>query len=185
MNTTTLGEIRIKHIKKRGIRMNRDLLSARGFEGFIPIHSIINTPCKQIPNSRGIYVIYKDTFDKIKFLKESKAGWFKNQDPTVDIEALSNKWVDGSYVLYFGKAGSLNESSSSNLRSRIKQYLDFGAGKPIGHRGGRYIWQIEGFENLLVAWLVNEELEPRQLEIEYIKEFTSHYGAKPFANINN
>ena len=164
--------------------MHRNVLIGRGFQGFIPIHSLIRTSCRQIPESRGIYVIYRDTSEEIDFLKASNAGWFKKQDPSVGVEILSGKWVDGSKVIYFGKAGSLKEDSKSNLRGRIKQYLDFGSGKPIGHRGGRYIWQIKGFEDLLVAWLVNEEREPREIEVEYIKEFICQYGSKPFANIN-
>jgi hypothetical protein len=59
----------------------------------------------------------------ISFAEQSCGGWFKGKDPTVPREALIANWVDGAEVVYIGKA--------DQLKRRLTQFADFGAGKPI------------------------------------------------------
>jgi hypothetical protein len=87
------------------------------------------------------------------------------------------KWVAGTPVIYVGKG--------DNLRRRLKQYADFGAGRPVGHWGGRYIWQLVDRDELVVAW---KSCEPEQtaaaLESGLVSAFkTANRGRLPFANI--
>jgi hypothetical protein len=59
---------------------------------------------------------------------------------------------------------------------------DFGAGKPIGHWGGRLIWQLPNIDALLVAWKETPGRVPVEVEAELIEQFRLTYGKPPFAN---
>lgn len=71
---------------------------------------------------------------------------------------------------------------ANQLERRLKQFADFGAGKPVGHWGGRLIWQLPDSRRLLVAWRETPERVPREVEGELINEFRRVYGKSPFAN---
>jgi hypothetical protein len=95
----------------------------------------------------------------------------------VPIERLQAEWVDGATVIYIGKADV--------LRRRLQQYARFGAGEPVGHWGGRLIWQLADAGELLVAWhaLVATETA-RSLERRLLLHFGELYeGRRPFANL--
>jgi excinuclease UvrABC nuclease subunit len=76
-------------------------------------------------------------------------------------------------VLYIGKADA--------LRRRVRQYMAFGAGRPVGHWGGRLIWQLADSDALLVAW--RETAEPLRVEAELLNAFADVFGSLPFANL--
>ena len=72
----------------------------------------------------------------------------------------------------------------SVLRRRLRQFARFGAGHPVGHWGGRYIWQIEGAMDLIVAWRNTPNTQPRAEELTLLARFREiHNGRAPFANI--
>ena len=84
--------------------------------------------------------------------------------------------MPGAEVLYIGK--------SNALRRRLKEYASFGAGSPIGHWGGRYIWQLSDSDELLVAWKAcGEDETPDYLEAQLLGRFKRIHGRLPFANI--
>ena len=68
------------------------------------------------------------------FAERSCGGWFKGKEPTVANAALVANWVENAEVVYIGKA--------DQLKRRQTQFADFGIGKPVGHWGGRLIWQL-------------------------------------------
>ena len=134
-----------------------------------------------IPKERGVYMILDPEIASPKFLAKGVGGFFKQRDPNVPLSALSGHWVKGCRVLYIGKAG--REGSSVTLRSRLRQYLDFGKGKPAAHYGGRLIWQLEHHPELLVAWKITPKSDPREEEEKLIREFKAQYAKFPFANL--
>ena len=73
------------------------------------------------------------------------------------------------------------------LRKRIGQYIRFGSGEPVGHWGGRYIWQLEDADNLLFCWrAVKESEDAEEFESELIADFNVQYGGfRPFANLKD
>ena len=77
-----------------------------------------------------------------------------------------------------GKAGA--SGSKATLRSRVKQMLEFGQGKPAKHYGGRDLWQLRQAPSLSLAW---KSGDPAQLEQELLSEFTAYYGRLPYANL--
>ena len=108
-------------------------------------------------------------------------GHFKKKDPNVSVTILGNKWIFNCQIVYIGQAGG--NGSSSNLKNKINQYLNFGKGKPASHYGGRYIWQLSNYKNLLVAWKPLPMTDPRIEEKNLMHEFVSSYGKLPFANL--
>ena len=84
-------------------------------------------------------------------------------------------------MIYIGKAGGSN--SRATLHSRLKQYMRFGEGEPVGHWGGRLIWQLENHRELTVCYKTLANSEPREEEKKLILEFESIHGKIPFANL--
>jgi hypothetical protein len=97
-----------------------------------------------VPAAPAAYVVYRSSEDGPVFLDRNSGGHFKGKDPTVPIAVLSAAWVTDSPVVYIGKADVACR--------RLKQFARFGVGEPVGHWGGRYIWQLASSADLLVAW---------------------------------
>jgi len=152
-----------------------------GFRGFHYVAHLQGTGCVEAPMVSGVYLVLRTEKGNPEFFKKSVGGFFKGRDPTVSIQELHDNWVDRSIVLNIGKAGG----GSSTLRSRLKQYMDFGAGKPVGHRGGRYIWQLAGSDRFQICWMATPNEEPKSVEGRLIHEFKSIYGKRPFANLQD
>lgn len=149
----------------------RPSLEAAGFVGWIPFSAIRGSAC---PASGGVYVITYGGGNPAAYAERSCGGWFKGKDPTVSREALLANWVEGAEVVYIGKA--------NELKRRLTQFADFGAGKAIGHWGGRLIWQLPNIDGLLVAWKETPGRVPVEVEAELIGQFRKAYGKPPFAN---
>jgi hypothetical protein len=151
-----------------------------GFEGFRKISYLMETGCNDVPPRKGVYLVCISN-NKSEFLNKSVGGHFKGKDPTVSTVLLKAKWVESVVVLYIGKAGG--GGTRSTLCSRLKQYMKFGQGNNIGHRGGRYIWQLSNYKELSICWKALFEEDPRQYEKSLIAEFKNKYGKLPFANL--
>ena len=146
-------------------------LRASGFSGFQPLGSL---DTNMAPRASGVYVVVADPVQPPRFMSASVGGHFKQKDPTVPESVLRSKWIDECSVLYIGKATS--------IRSRLRQYRDSGLGKPVGHWGGRLIWQLENHAELLVCWRATSE-EPRKVEELMLSAFEREFGRLPFANL--
>lgn len=158
-----------------------DELKELGFEGFLSISTLASN-YNAIPKLKGVYCIIC-LEDNYNFLEVGSGGHFKGKDPNVLTSLLKTKWVKTARVIYIGKAGGLE--SKATLQSRLKQYIKFGQGRPVGHWGGRLIWQIENSENLIVTWKTLISEEPREYEIKLIASFFDKYGKRPFANLKD
>lgn len=146
-------------------------LEAEGFRGWVPLATLDTA---RVPNEPGVYLVYRVTpSGPAQYLATSAAGRFKKRDPSVDESVLRSKWVTGASTLYIGKG--------TNLRRRLRQYKQFGAGHPVGHWGGRYVWQLADHPALLAAW--QPSFSPETAEAELLRRFMEAYGRLPFANI--
>ena len=151
-----------------------------GFIGFKSINELfLNSSI--LPDNKGVYCIFYINDMACEFLEEGCGGHFKNKNPNVTLLDLQKNWVKDAKVVYIGKAGG--EGKKATLRSRLKQYLSFGQGKPVGHWGGRLIWQLKYAKDLVVCWKSLPTEEPREYEAELIKLFVSKFGKRPFANL--
>ena len=151
----------------------RARLEAGGFGGWVTFEALTG-PLAEVPQTGGVYVVVQAAGAQPDFLDSNPGGRFKRRDPTVDAGALEMNWVDGAEVVYIGKA--------DNLRRRLRQFAQFGAGKPIGHWGGRLIWQLALSTELLVAWRETPGEVPKEVETRMLAEFRADYGKPPFAN---
>jgi hypothetical protein len=147
-------------------------LKADGFVGWVHFKQMLKQD--KVPRTAGIYVIARSSTGDPKFLEANPCGRLKRKDPTVPEEVLRASWVAGAEVLYIGKA--------DELRRRLREFTDFGAGKAVGHWGGRLVWQLAESKNLLVAWKKTPGDELLQDEAALIADFREVYGKPPFAN---
>ena len=116
------------------IRFDRNSLAAAGFTGWQTWAELRSSDCRQVPHAPAVYVVYRDTNDAPDFLHVNPGGRFKGKDPTVTRGELISSLVPDAHVVYIGKADIADR--------RFKQFSRFGAGEPVGHWGGRLIWQL-------------------------------------------
>ncbi|MGP1345355.1 MAG: hypothetical protein ACTS3F_01630 [Phycisphaerales bacterium] len=164
---------------------NVDGLRADGFTGFVKVRDLRDCKLASVPGKSGdlgVYIMLRMAEGVPNFLEVSTGGHFKGRDPSVRLDVLEAKWVPGSKIVYIGKAGAPGKSAT--LRSRLRQYLDFGAGRPVGHWGGRYTWHLPDSDDLVVCWKLTPNADPREVERRMIQEFAEAFGCRPFANLN-
>jgi hypothetical protein len=157
-------------------RVTREYVEQVGFTGFVTVRVLRASRCREVPTDAGVYVVIRATEEAPEFLTRSVGGWFKRKDPTVDVEWLTKRWLINTPVLYLGMAGS-------NLRVRVRALVDYGGGRPVGHQGGRYLWQVEGSADFLVGWRVDPDA--RRLESGLLADFQAAHGRLPFANLSH
>jgi len=146
-----------------------------GFTGFKKMSDLF-LDSSILPDSNGVYLILNADNKSGDFLPVGSGGHFKGKNPNVSLAELKANWVDNTKVVYIGKATS--------LKSRLRQYFGFGQGKNIGHYGGRFIWQLKYSKDLVVCWKALTT-DPREFEVELIRQFVSIYGCRPFANLKD
>ena len=78
-------------------------------------------------------------------------------------------------TVYIGKADVANR--------RLRQFARFGAGEPIGHWGGRMLWQLVGRESLVVTCRETPGKIPADVESRMLADFVATHGRLPFANL--
>ncbi|SHF23634.1 hypothetical protein SAMN05444405_106106 [Bacteroides luti] len=157
-------------------------LKENGFIGFKSMKALFND-YSMISLSKGVYMILRIDRNEPNFLEVGSGGHFKGRNPNVPINKLNDEWVNDTIVVYIGKAGK--DGSRATLQSRLKQYFIFGQGGNVGHWGGRYIWQLNKSDDLLVCWKPVQNDDPAIVESDLIRDFKLRYGKRPFANLKD
>ena len=162
-----------------------DDLKKAGFEGFRSVEKL-REDLSATPAVAGVYMVVYQGDGMPEFLengtgglkrKKDKNGKVKITNPNVPVSELESNWVNGTCVVYIGKATTLSK--------RISQYLRFSNGENIGHWGGRLIWQIKDSKDLQLCWKP-VDTNPREEEKRLIADFKRQYdGKRPFANLQD
>lgn len=165
-----------------------DSLKAEGFLGFINLRSL-SLCCSNVPNERGVYIVLYFGRNCPEFVPQGVGGLFKGKDPNKPVSELEKRWIPGVIAIYIGQAGGMIKGkwSEQTLNNRISTYIKFGQKQPVPHWGGRYIWQIRNYQDLVLCWkpLPNKVKDAKQIENQMIQEFKSIYGKRPFANLRD
>lgn len=128
-----------------------------------------------IPQKKGVYLVLKPQDMDVKFLETGTGGHTKG-NPNVSIDKLKAKWIEDTLVLYVGRTGR-------TLYERINELLRFGQGENIDHWGGRYLWQINHSEELVICWKEMQDEDPEEIWKQLLWDFESVYSKLPFANL--
>jgi hypothetical protein len=158
-----------------------DQLRQADFSGFVSIAELRDSDCEAIPREPGVYLVTRENSSSHGFLPESVGGHFKGKNPTVSGAMLQQNWVPGTVVLYIGQAGA--GSSREALRTRITTLLQFGEGQPVGHWGGRLLWQLADAPELVVCWSCTAPKDPRDVKRALLEDFKLEFDCLPFANL--
>jgi len=155
----------------------RPALEAAGFVGWHTWDQLQSASYQPVPPESLCYVVHRTSSLEPHFLDASPGGHFKGRSPTERISVLEAEWVANACTVYIGKA--------TVGRRRLRAYGRFGAGEPVAHWGGRYIWQLAESADLLVAWHAISWPEPaRGYEKRLLAHFAGlHDGRRPFANL--
>ena len=130
-------------------------------------------PCRKsylVPPQKGIYCIYAPLGMEINF----KDTIDNHPGDAYRVEDLESKRVS-SDILYIGKA-----SGKRGLFQRLRQYMRYGFDTGNNHRGGRAIFQIVGYEQLICEWYSCEQCEAEEHRL--LEDFKHSYGTHPVAN---
>ena len=86
-----------------------------GFQGFVTVSELWSGEVSRIPAGKGVYMVVRASETKPQFVEVGTGGHFKGKNPNISIEELKRNWIEGTCVIYIGKATS--------LRNRLGQYL--------------------------------------------------------------
>lgn len=151
---------------------SREDLEAAGFVGWRTWDELPASDFHAVPDDPAAYVVFRPSVSEPAFRRDSLGGHFKGRNPTVDPAVLEHNWVPNVHVVYIGKADA--------AKRRLKQFARFGAAEPVGHWGGRYIWQLADARALLVAWHVITWGERAR---DYEKRLLAHFARLPTAAV--
>lgn len=156
----------------------REGLSALGFAGFI---RFLGVDLDLIPAEPGVYAVLRENDSRPTFLEHNPAGRFKGRNPTEPVADLEIDWPDGAHCVYIGKVAA-GRRGKRHLRQRVKEFRQYGDGRPVGHAGGRRIWQLSDADTFILAWLITRDRGPEDIEGELIRAFVTEHGKRPIGN---
>ena len=131
---------------------------------------------QDLPAIPGVYAVLMPRWSTSSFV--NNAGRASHAEPT-DSNVLHDKRdrilaAGSTDILYIGKA--------SNLRHRVRQLARFGVGRAGNHKGGEWLWQLEGIDEAQVKMWCCQRGRPETLERELLDRFRADHGDWPLAN---
>ena len=156
-----------------------ETLKQQGFVGFKKVSELMETRCAVVPAVQGVYVVLRESAGEPMFVEDGTGGAFKGKNPNSPISTLQANWVEDTEIVYIGM-------TRDTLKRRLSAYMRFGQGEPVGHWGGRFIWQLEDSRDLVVCWKHTPASDAAEEEAAMIQTFKQvHDGKRPFANLRD
>ncbi len=154
-------------------------LEQQGFVGFKKVSELMETRCAVVPAEEGVYVVLRESAEEPVFVEDGTGGAFKGKNPNSPISTLKENWVEDTEIVYIGM-------TRDTLKRRLSAYMRFGQGEPVGHWGGRFIWQLKDSRDLVVCWKPMSAGDAAEEESDMIQAFKqAHAGRRPFANLHD
>ena len=153
-----------------------------GFEGFISYSDLNQNEDGYIHEIKGIYLVINPDYKTPEFLNPGVCGKHKKKNPNYSIDILEKDYIYEAQVMYIGKGGSLDDDA--DLNSRLKSYLACSRNATCSHSGGRSIWQLKNYNELIFCWKYLDNIESGNIENKLIENFEEQFGKIPFANKN-
>jgi hypothetical protein len=157
-----------------GGEVKRLELERRGFVGWIPLLAAARS--KLLPVEPGVYAVSYNLDKPVVWPAKNVGGWHKGRDPSIESHALAANWVEETDIVYLGK-------TDRTLAKRITEFARFGNGEPVGHWGGRLVWQLPEPSRLMIGWNALQPAKAISTETELLTEFHATFGKLPFANL--
>lgn len=156
------------------LRMLRHLKSQSFGTGVATtLETLYRSSCQGIPDVPGVYWVLTPEGFPIRFEPTSP----NPAAPFYSVDLLAQKYASckDKQVLYIGKA-----SGKKGLRQRLKQYMKYGWGETVNHKGGRAIWQIQNAGMLLLAYEPCSDCVAREHQL--LHDYRTANGCYPLAN---
>ena len=135
---------------------------------------------RDLPTCPGIYAVCMCGWNTRSFTAD--AGRARYAEP-VDPDRLYDKrhgilTAGPTDILYIGKASG----KASTLRRRVSTLAGFGVGRKRNHKGGEWLWQVQGIGDAKLRMWCCPRGRPEPLEHELLAKFRKDHGDWPLAN---
>ncbi len=136
---------------------------------------------QDLPASPGVYAVCMSGWQTCSLLPQAGLAKHAKPEDTGVLEAKRKQILAGppTNVIYLGKAGC----ETSDLCQRLSQLAHFGVGKWKNHKGGRWLWQLDGIEKARIYMWCCPRGRPESLKRELLERFRDIYGDLPLANL--
>ncbi len=131
---------------------------------------------RDLPTCPGIYAVCMCGWNTSSFTAD--AGRARYAEP-VDPDRLYDKrhgilTAGPTDILYIGKA--------TNLLDWVRQLARFGVGRAKNHKGGEWLWQVQGIGDAKLRMWCCPRGTPEPRERELLEQFRKDHGDWPLAN---
>ena len=135
---------------------------------------------RDLPASPGVYAVCLPGWEAHSFAADAGRAQYAEPASSSLLRDKQDRILAGGStdILYIGKAGA----KTSNLRKRVRQLARFGLGRASNHKGGEWLWQLEGIDEAAVRMWCCPRGRPEPLERELLERFRADHGDWPLAN---
>ncbi len=129
-----------------------------------------------LPDCPGVYAVCLSDWTTRSFTADTHLARYATPVDPCQLCDKRNRILAAGFtdILYIGKA--------SNLRKRIRQLARFGVGRDKNHKGGEWLWQLEGIEKAQLRMWCCPRGEPERIERKLLEQFKAVHGDWPLAN---
>jgi hypothetical protein len=151
-------------------------LQAAGFAGWRAWAALVEEGFASVPDVPACLLFHRPSSADPVFVDDPAKLPFHAHHAAIPRDVLAANWVPGAHTLYITRAEAAAQ--------RLTHMARFATGELPAHWGGRLLWQLADFTELLVAWHPITWDEPAaHYERRLLAQFArTHDGRRPYAN---